>query len=113
MATQAFLLEEHSTITAKGQTTIPKSVRQALGVEAGDQIAFRVDGDGVTIHRVNHDQPHRDPAIGAFLQFLAKDMQASPGRLQALSPDLMASIGELVEAIEVDIDAPIEGEVAI
>jgi antitoxin PrlF len=113
MGAQALLLEEYSTITAKGQTTVPKSVRQALGVGAGDQIAFRLDADGVTIHRVNNDQPHSDPAIGAFLQFLAKDMQANPSRLQALSPDLMASIGELVEGIEVDLDAPIEGEVAI
>jgi hypothetical protein len=67
----------------------------------------------MTIHRVNNDRHHNDPAIGALLQFLAKDMQANPGRLQAFSPDLMASIGELVEGIEVDLDAPIGGEVAI
>ena len=31
----AIALEEISTITAKGQTTIPKAVRQALGVGYG------------------------------------------------------------------------------
>lgn len=113
MAAQALLLEEYSTITAKGQTTVPKSVRQALGVDAGDQIAFRLDADGVTIRRVSSDQPHSDPAIGAFLQFLAQDMRANPGRLQTLPADLLADIGELVEGIDVDIDAPIEGDVAI
>jgi antitoxin PrlF len=113
MAANALLVEEYSTITAKGQTTVPKSVRQALGVGAGDQIAFHVNAAGVTIRRVDDDQPHADPAIGAFLQFLAKDIQANPGQLQALSPELMASIGELVEGIEVDVDAPIEGDVAI
>lgn len=113
MGSAAVLLEEYSTITAKGQTTVPKSVRQALGVDAGDQIAFRLDAAGVTVHRVNNDQHHSDPAIGAFLQFLAKDMHANPGRMRALSPELMASIGELVEGIEVDVDAPIEGDVAI
>lgn len=34
------LLKEESTITAKGQTTVPKSVRQALGVDYGGRIAF-------------------------------------------------------------------------
>lgn len=29
-----------ATITAKGQITIPAEVRQALGLDAGDQIAF-------------------------------------------------------------------------
>ena len=33
-------LEKISTITAKGQTTIPKAVRQALGVDFGGRIAF-------------------------------------------------------------------------
>ena len=39
------LLEEISTITAKGQTTVPKSVRQALGVDYGGRIAFRQGAD--------------------------------------------------------------------
>jgi antitoxin PrlF len=39
----AALLEEIGAITAKGQTTAPKSVRQALGVDYGGRITFRVD----------------------------------------------------------------------
>ena len=39
----AALLKEESTITAKGQTTVPKAVRQALGVDYGGRIAFVVD----------------------------------------------------------------------
>jgi AbrB family looped-hinge helix DNA binding protein len=39
-----------STITAKGQTTIPKAVRERLGVEAGDRVDFVIRPDGhVTI----------------------------------------------------------------
>ena len=34
------LFEEVSTITAKGQAIIPKSMRQALGVGYGGKIAF-------------------------------------------------------------------------
>jgi antitoxin PrlF len=40
-------------ITAKGQTTIPQDVRVALGVSAGDLIAWEVGADGTaTVRRV-------------------------------------------------------------
>ena len=35
-------VEEVCTITARGQTTVPKAIRQALGVGYGGCIAFRV-----------------------------------------------------------------------
>jgi AbrB family looped-hinge helix DNA binding protein len=31
-------------VTSKGQVTVPKDVREALGIEAGDTIVFRVEG---------------------------------------------------------------------
>lgn len=33
-------------ITAKGQTTVPKEVRTALGLSPGDLIVWEVDADG-------------------------------------------------------------------
>ena len=33
-------------ITAKGQTTIPKAIRERLGVAPGDRIDFVVQADG-------------------------------------------------------------------
>jgi antitoxin PrlF len=33
-----------ATVTAKGQVTIPKQVREALGIADGDRIVFRVEG---------------------------------------------------------------------
>jgi antitoxin PrlF len=30
-------------LTSKGQITVPKAVREALGLEEGDQIVFRVE----------------------------------------------------------------------
>jgi antitoxin PrlF len=107
----ALLLEEVSTVTAKGQTTVPKSVRQVLGISAGDQIAFRVEGEAVTIHRV--DEQHDDPALGAFLDFLAKDIQDNPSRMEIIAPETIARLSALVEGVDVDLDAPIEGETAI
>jgi AbrB family looped-hinge helix DNA binding protein len=35
-----------SRITSKGQITLPKAIRETLGVAPGDRIAFRVQEDG-------------------------------------------------------------------
>ena len=35
-----------STITSKGQTTLPKRVREALGVKPGDKVRYFLDGSG-------------------------------------------------------------------
>jgi antitoxin PrlF len=102
-------LEEFSTITAKGQTTIPKSVRQALGVDYGGKIAFRIDERGVTVHRA--DEGHEDAAIDHFLAFLADDIQRRPEALSALSPTLVERIEALTAGVKVDLDAPIDGDV--
>jgi len=36
-----------ATITSKGQITIPKEVRDALGVGTGDRVEFVAEADGV------------------------------------------------------------------
>ena len=38
-----------ATVTYKGQITLPKAVRERLGVQAGDRVSFRETGDGVTL----------------------------------------------------------------
>lgn len=38
-----------SRVMSKGQVTIPKNVRTALGIEAGDRVTFIVDGTNVRI----------------------------------------------------------------
>ena len=105
------IIEEFSTLTAKGQTTVPKPIRQALSLREGDQIAFRVDAKGVTLRRV--DEARQDPAIASFLSFLARDIEKSPQNIKAFSPDLPKRIASLVDGIEVDLDAPIDGDVEL
>lgn len=39
----------HSTVTSKGQTTIPEKIRKALGIKPGDKLEYLVDGDNATI----------------------------------------------------------------
>jgi antitoxin PrlF len=103
-------IEKLATITVKGQTTVPKAVREALGADYGDKIAFRIDEHGVSLHRVDAAD---DPALGAFLRFLAADVRDHPERIQSVSPELQARMEALSEGLEADLDAPIEGEVAI
>ncbi len=40
-----------STVTSKGQTTLPKAVREALGVGPGDRVRYRIEGDQVRLIR--------------------------------------------------------------
>ncbi len=38
-------MDTSAKVTSKGQVTVPKSVREALGVQEGDEIIFRVQGN--------------------------------------------------------------------
>jgi antitoxin PrlF len=38
-----------STITSKGQTTVPKEVREALDLEPGDKLTWEVNGGRVAV----------------------------------------------------------------
>ena len=39
----------HSTVTSKGQTTLPGVIRAALKIKPGDQLEYVVDGDHATL----------------------------------------------------------------
>lgn len=39
----------HSTVTKKGQTTIPGEVRTALDIQAGDRLEYKVEGNRVVV----------------------------------------------------------------
>jgi antitoxin PrlF len=104
------ILEEVSTITAKGQTTVPKAVRKVLGVGAGDKIAFLVDGQQVTV--VAAEAPvHEDPLLGEFLRFIARDIERRPEGVKALSSSFAARLASMTRGNKVDPDAPIDGDV--
>ena len=107
------VLEEVCTITAKGQTTVPKAVRQALGVGYGGRIAFRLEHGTVTVHALADD--NRDPALEPFLSLLSADLAARPSEaVRSIPMGLVSRMETLAnEAGEVDPDAPIKGDVAL
>lgn len=43
------ILVSDARVMSKGQVTIPKNVRAALGVETGDRVTFIVDSAGVRV----------------------------------------------------------------
>lgn len=38
-------------VTSKGQVTVPKAVREALGIRDGDELIFRVEGNRAVLAR--------------------------------------------------------------
>ncbi len=112
------VVEEVCTITAKGQTTVPKAVRQALGVGYGGRIAFRVEGGAVTVRALpeaDEAAAAEDPALAPFLALLEADLAARPAEAVRPLPEALAGRLEALaaEAGEADPDAPIEGEVSL
>lgn len=44
-----------STLTSRGQTTIPKPIREALGLQPGDRVEFTLEEDRVLLRRAGAD----------------------------------------------------------
>jgi AbrB family looped-hinge helix DNA binding protein len=43
-----------ATLTSKGQTTIPKDIRDSLGMKSGDRIMFTLMPDGTVLMRLKN-----------------------------------------------------------
>src|SRR6202795_1983517 len=104
MAKTAEILEIPATITDRGQTTVPAAIRKMLALGKRDQVVFRGLADGtVVIAKKDTGDEDRDPVIGAFLTFLARDMVAEPQRIQPVSRKLVARGKTLVKGVDVDL----------
>ena len=102
------LIEETSKVTAKGQTTVPKAVRQTLGLRSGDQIAYRVDESGsVSLARL--EPQAEESAVDAFLAFLADDIKRRPRAVVAMSDETAERLRALTAGVEVDLEGDLAG----
>ena len=103
-------IHEIATVTSKGQITLPKPIRQALGIAVGGKVAFDLRGSEVVVTKADIEE-HEDPAIGAFLVLLESDIKSGQ-RLTSLPDELaQAMLANLHHSV--DLNEEIEGEVAL
>lgn len=87
MIAKAFI--DNAKVMSKGQVTIPKDVREALGVSSGDRVSFIVEGN--TVRMVNS-------AVYA-MQVLQGEMAGEAERAGLTSDDdVMALVKEMRDA---------------
>ena len=102
------IIHEVATITAKGQITVPKPIRQALGTDTGTRVTFELHEDGqVVVTRA--DAEHEDPAIRSFLDLIEKEIEAGRG-VEEIPDNVAQRMLEHAE-LDIDLDEPIEEDV--
>lgn len=80
-----------ATVTSKGQVTIPKEVRDHLGLQSGDRLSFTVQDDGTVVVKpltrdvrelggLLHRPPKRPVSIRQMDEGIAARMRARFGR---------------------------------
>ena len=108
MANAATVLEIPATITERGQTTVPTAIRKILKLGKRGHIVFRGLADGtVLIANTEKETADEDPVLGKFLNFLARDMESQPDRIQPVSRHIIDRGKALVKGMNVDLDAPL------
>ena len=107
------LIAAESTLTDRYQTTVPDAVRRALNLGKRDKLRYTLQPDGNVLLTRAADTD-TDPALDAFLGFLAKDMTQHPERLQALDKALDKALVQRVQTltagVAVDLDAPLSAD---
>ena len=70
-------------VTTKGQVTIPKEIREALGIEPGDEVAFEETDSGYTIQK---EQPTTADGKDPFEKYRgsANSDETMPERMRRL-----------------------------
>lgn len=107
------LIEEASTVTRKGQTTVPKAVRDALGVKTGDRIVYSVDSKGGVSMARSDSGVSDEAAVDAFLAFISNDIKRRPEAILPFDPVDVARRAKLLEGVEVDLDGDFSGAIPI
>jgi AbrB family looped-hinge helix DNA binding protein len=96
-------MKHESNLTSKGQVTIPKDIRDALGLVPGKPVRFEMDADGTA--RIVPAAEAEDKRKGEFLarlkeaQAIFKAADTMPG---VTTDEFMAMIREPLQPFELD-----------
>lgn len=80
-------------VTTKGQVTIPKEIREALGIEPGDEITFEEVESG---YRIRKKAPTTKDGDDPFEKYRgsAKSDETMPDRMRRLRGEYPRDVGE-------------------
>lgn len=70
-------------MTAKGQVTIPKDVRETLGIEPGDEVEFEKTADGYRLRKVAPTTDSGDDPFEVY-RGAAGSEEGMPNRMRRL-----------------------------
>ena len=103
-------LEVEITLTDRYQTTVPETVRRALRLGKRDKIHYSIRESGEVVLSRSGGTEDEDPALGAFLTFLAKDVAQQPERLEAVDAAWVQHLQAFVGQVKVDLDPALPTE---
>ncbi len=103
------LISDESRLTDRYQTTIPNTIRKALGLNKQDKIHYTVQANGSVIMS-RAEKKENDPIIEKFLEFLSNDLESNPQNIKALDADLVKRFDKLDLNTDVDLDAKLSAE---
>ncbi len=103
-------LAVESTLTDRYQTTVPETVRRALGLGKRDKLHYTIRPSGEVVLSRAEAPEADDPVLGEFLGFLARDMAAHPERLQAIDASWVQRLRSLTGDVEVNLDAALSAD---
>ncbi|QWF71983.1 type II toxin-antitoxin system PrlF family antitoxin [Methylomonas paludis] len=103
-------LEVESTLTDRYQTTIPETVRRVLHLGKRDKIHYTIRLNGeVVITRADLTDGD-DPVLGQFLNFMVRDINEHPDRIQTMDGGFVQRLQSLTKDIDLDLDAPLQAD---
>ncbi|WP_227378510.1 AbrB/MazE/SpoVT family DNA-binding domain-containing protein [Haladaptatus halobius] len=91
-------------VTTKGQVTIPKEIRDALGIEPGDELAFEETDSGYTIRKEEPTTAEGDDPFEKYRGSAESD-ETMPERMRRLRGEYPRDVDD-----ETDEDADSEVE---
>jgi bifunctional DNA-binding transcriptional regulator/antitoxin component of YhaV-PrlF toxin-antitoxin module len=95
-------------IRCNARTTVPKAVRDRLRLDSGPVVCWVVRESEVVLQP---GEVNEDPAIGAFLEPLARDVAA--GKVSIMPQGLVDGVQTLVKGVRIDPNASFDDAVSL